>query len=154
MAELLVRAKNHWMDDLSKEEVDSMSVDALASYKARSQKGDVIVVRPDGWPWGKEECLPNFVIVKVPDISIEEAKKYEEPLIEKVIEKDAEGKDTEVSKLISCRKYSLPKADIENQINNNETNLHLSKSVLISKISEKNIADVKDAKSLDLKEKK
>jgi hypothetical protein len=27
--------------------------------------GDIIVVRPDGWVWGKEESLPSFWVVKV-----------------------------------------------------------------------------------------
>jgi len=79
-AELLVKAKKHYMDDFTQEQVDKMTVEQRQSYEARSQIGDVIVVRPDGWKWGKEECLPNFVVIKMPDVTMEEAKKYEEQM--------------------------------------------------------------------------
>jgi hypothetical protein len=64
--ELLINAKNHWMDNLRSEEIAKLSNEQLAMYKARSQKGDVIVVKGDGWGWGREECLPNYVVVKLP----------------------------------------------------------------------------------------
>jgi hypothetical protein len=108
-AELLVRAKPHWMDSLIQKDVDVMSTEQKQSYESRSQIGDVVVVRPDGWAWGKEECLPNYVVVKVPQMTESEAKKYEESLTEQVLDKD--GKLT-ISKLIRHRKYSLPKTDI------------------------------------------
>jgi hypothetical protein len=41
MAELLIRAKGHWMDKLTQEEVDKMSVSERQSYEARSQIGDI-----------------------------------------------------------------------------------------------------------------
>ena len=77
-AELLVQAKPHWMDGFTQKQVDGMTVDARRSYESRAQIGDVIAVRPDGWKWGKEERLPNYVVVKVPDMKLEDAKKYEE----------------------------------------------------------------------------
>jgi hypothetical protein len=30
--------------------------------------GDFVVIMPDGWSWGSGECLPDFVIVKVPGL--------------------------------------------------------------------------------------
>jgi hypothetical protein len=65
MAELLIRAKEHWMDTFTQEQLDTMTEEERKSYKARSQKGDIIVVRPDNWAWGREECLPHFIVVKV-----------------------------------------------------------------------------------------
>ena len=48
MAELLVLARG------PKERLDTSP-----------RKGHVVAARPDGWCWGKEECLPRFVILKV-----------------------------------------------------------------------------------------
>lgn len=30
-------------------------------------RGEVVVVKPDGWSWGSEERPPRFVVVRVPD---------------------------------------------------------------------------------------
>jgi hypothetical protein len=103
MAELLCRATAHWLDKLTKEEVDKMSVEQKQSYEARSQIGDIIVVRPDGWKWGKCECPPEYKVVKVPDMSEAEAKIYEQPLMETYTDKD--GK--EQSRMLRIRKHSL-----------------------------------------------
>ena len=62
MAELLVKMVDAWGDD-----------------KARSMKGDIIVVRPDGWKWGNEECPPRFVVVKLKGVKEEDVKHYEQP---------------------------------------------------------------------------
>ena len=80
MAELLVKAKPHWKDDFTQARVDAMVKEEKAMYDARSQIGDIIVVRPDGWEWGKEERLPNFVVFKLPGVSVDAVKKYEDPL--------------------------------------------------------------------------
>jgi len=60
---------------LKQDDIDKLSVEKKQSYDARSQKGDIIVVKPDGWKWGKEECPPRFVVIKVPEIKYEDAKK-------------------------------------------------------------------------------
>jgi hypothetical protein len=39
-------------------------------------RGDVVDVRPDGFLWGREECLPRFYIIKIPELKIADAKKY------------------------------------------------------------------------------
>ncbi len=62
-AELLIKAEDAWGTD-----------------EARSRKGDIIVVRPDGWIWGKEECLPRFIVVKLKGVKVEDIKHYEQPL--------------------------------------------------------------------------
>jgi hypothetical protein len=134
MAELLVKASGHWMDKLTQADVDKMDESELRSYKARSQKGDVVVVRPDGWPWGKEECLPNFIVVKVPDMTDAEAKAYESPLTETVIEKDKDGKDVETARMVRFRKHAMPKADIDTQVSIETTAVSLAKANLVSKI--------------------
>ena len=111
-AELLVQAKPHWMDSLTEKEVLAMDESTRQNYEARTKIGDVIAVRPDGWAWGKEEGLPNYVVVKVP-MTVEEAQKYEEQLVENVqyetvIDGKTEIQTTQVLK--RRRKYAIPDA--------------------------------------------
>ena len=81
-AELLVKAEDAWGDDPS-----------------RSRKGDIIVVRPDGWKWGKEECLPRFIVIKVPNVKAEDLKYLEQPLMD--------NKDPENPVTLKRRQYSV-----------------------------------------------
>ena len=104
-AEFLVKAKAHWKDSYTKEKVDSLSAEELEEYNARSEIGDVIVVRPDGWQWGKAEGLPDFVVIKIPEMTYEEAKKYEEKIYE--------YSDWETYKLKKMRKYKFKVQDID-----------------------------------------
>src|SRR3989304_2182227 len=87
MAELLVRAKGHWKDSFTQVQIDALSIKDKEQFDARSQIGDIIVVRPDGWEWGNKECLPDYIVIKIPSLSVEEAKKFEEVLMKKVVEK-------------------------------------------------------------------
>ena len=98
-AELLIQARNHWMDNLSQSEIDKMSVNEKQSYDARSQIGDIIVVRPDGWVWGKEECLPRFVVVKLPNVSVDDVKYLEQSL--------TDTKDPQKPVMLKVRQYSI-----------------------------------------------
>jgi len=154
-AELLVKAKPHWMDSLKQDEIDKMSDMQKEHYNARSQVGDIIVVRPDGWKWGKEECLPNFIVVKVPGMTIEEAKKYEEQLTEmvdkdgKVVTKPTEAElkelvkdkawvEADKAKQIRCRvlkvrKYAIPSADVSASLGTTTMNKTTLTNKLITK---------------------
>lgn len=129
MAELLVRAKPHWMDDLKPGEVNKLSPQDLQSYNARTQIGDIIVVRPDGWEWGREECLPNFIVVKLPTISIDTVKKYEETLM------NADHI------MLKRRKHRIPQSWVENYKTLNQSvvtiNLTAQQTALISSVIEK-----------------
>lgn len=40
----------------------------LLVLATKERLGDILVVRPTGWGWGKKECLPSFWIVKLPEI--------------------------------------------------------------------------------------
>lgn len=151
MAELLVRAKGHWMDSLTDQHVGDRAVakyllanlaassddlakaraSAVDDFNSRSQIGDVIVVRPDGWQWGKEECLPNFIVVKMPEMTFDEAKKYEDPLVIDVL---IEGEL--IPKTLKRRKYKIPLSDVEEAKNSNGV-LHRSKEQKIKNIIEK-----------------
>ena len=119
-AELLVKAQEPWNNNA---DTSKMSAEELRIHNAHSRKGDIIVVRPDGWKWGKEECLPRFVVVKVPELSIEEAAQYEQPLFDVT--------DPQKPLMVRVRKYALPKAYIKNIKTNN---ISLGKYKLISKL--------------------
>jgi hypothetical protein len=82
MCEALIRAKTHWKDAWNQATVNALSTEEKQQYDARTQLGDIIVIRPDGWEWGSAECLPDFVLVKIPDMTVEEAKQYEESINE------------------------------------------------------------------------
>jgi len=40
------------------------------------KKGDIVIIKPDGWPWGREEGLPKFLIVKLPGVTVDELAAY------------------------------------------------------------------------------
>lgn len=121
-AELLVKAKPHWLDGLSQIEIDKLIADEKIireGYDARSQIGDIIVVKPDGWKWGKEECLPNFVVIKIPDLKYEDAKKYEESLLDIT--------NIQNPKILKHRKYQIPKVVIDNAKQLSQTIIDINK---------------------------
>ena len=108
MAELLVQAKDSIFDNGAK-------------------KGDIIVVRPDGWSWGKEECLPNYIVVKMPKVPVEDVKHYEQTLTKEET-KEVDGKTVTTEVLVRKRKYNIDKLEVE--------------KALIDKVS---LIDVKEA---------
>lgn len=68
MAELLIKAFSVVHED--------PTLNAQA-YK----RGDIVVAMPDGHQWGaKERNTAHFLIVQVPDMSLEEARSLTEPL--------------------------------------------------------------------------
>jgi hypothetical protein len=69
MAEILVVAEDRPVDDSA----------------GRWYRGMPVTVRPDGWEWGKKEGLPLFWIVKLPRVTVEEAKE----LLLEIDEEDA-----------------------------------------------------------------
>lgn len=67
MSELLVRV------------VDKINEDPLLNSKC-TKRGDVIVVCPDGWEWSVEErSNPNWRIIKMPDMNMDEASRLLAP---------------------------------------------------------------------------
>lgn len=97
MAELLINAKAHWKDSWDTIKVASLSQKELSKYNARTEIGDIIVVKPDNWRWGKEERLPNFIVVKLPKIDVKDVKIYEQSLLS--------GEN-----LLKVRKYRVPQS--------------------------------------------
>ena len=110
-AELLVKAKPHWMDSIKQSEVNKMSAKERAEYDFRGQIGDIIVIRPNGWQWGSSERLPSFYVIKVPNLPYENAKHLEDKLLHPP---DANGERKPKRK----RKFKVP-TSILNQADEN-----------------------------------
>jgi hypothetical protein len=70
MAELLVKL------------TDATNADPVKDAQGCYKRGDVVVVMPDGHVWGRQEGPPTFCVVKVPGLSVEDARKYTEPQVE------------------------------------------------------------------------
>lgn len=117
MAELLVKAKPHWMDSLDPDKIDPA---LKGDYDSRAQVGDIIVVMPDGHEWGKAERLPNFIVVKVPDMKYEDAKKFEEPLLNLY--------DFNQPIHLRDKKHAIPKTVVQQAIQDNQSVVEIDKS--------------------------
>lgn len=85
MAEFLIKAKDHPLDWLSFEDYSKLPEHRKDGFHARSQKGDIVVVRRNGWRWGRCEGLPWYVVVKVPEIKLEDVLDFDDPLVEGVV---------------------------------------------------------------------
>jgi hypothetical protein len=82
MAEFLIKAQgNLWMENLAKEDWATKKL-TQEQFDARSEIGDIVVVKPDGHPWGRCECPPQYVVIKVPKMDWEKAKILEKGLYE------------------------------------------------------------------------
>ena len=66
MAEFLVMAVNTF----------NPNHDAAKDKQAMFKIGDFVIDMPDGHPWGKEEGLPHFCVVKVPGLPVETSQQY------------------------------------------------------------------------------
>lgn len=67
--EALVRATGHYRDNIS---TVGFTQGQLDEWNARTRKGDIIAIYPDGHVWGRLECLPDFVVVKIPTVPYSE----------------------------------------------------------------------------------
>jgi hypothetical protein len=123
MAELLVRAKSHWKDSWDSNKVNSLTETERKAYNVRSQLGDIIVVKPDGWEWGKEECLPNFIVIKLPNIDVKDVKHYEEAL---QIQDGIDEHGVPIMKILKVRKYRVPIDFVQAQIDLEKSAVNIS----------------------------
>jgi len=79
----------------------AFSAELLVTMRTDSNYGDIIVVKPDGWKWGKSEQPPQYVVFKLPGISEKDAKKYEESLVD------------ENGEMVKSRKYSIDTLEVD-----------------------------------------
>jgi len=111
MAEFLIKAKAHWMDNLTQQQVSALPPLLQSTYAIRSQKGDIICVRPDGWTWGNAEVRPDYIVVKIPGLVLD--KDYEYPLLEEVGVDEYEVR--------AKRKWCIPEAAVNAVVGNSVT---------------------------------
>jgi len=133
MAELLVKAQEAWNHEA---DTKKMTDDEIKAWNARSRKGDVIVVRPDGWAWGREECPPRFVVIKIPGVKVEDVKHYEEQLIEV---DDVNYK----AEMFKTRKHAVDVATVEDCLKQADGVKEISAEAVTSKLLVKTVVDAK-----------
>ncbi len=108
---------------LIKRQANYTHSDPVKNKRGVYQRGDIVVVMPDGHPWGIEEHPltttynpPKFFIVKIPGITVAQAQKYLHPETDGV---DAEGDPIPVTRrLWRIRADDVPQW-VKNEIQNN-----------------------------------
>jgi hypothetical protein len=106
MAQLLIKAQEPWNND------------SPTAPTNRSRLGDIIVVRGDDHVWGREECLPRFIVVKLPNISEADAKHYEQSLM---IQDGLDEQGQPKMIMAKVRKYQVPPATVQTHIDSSES---------------------------------
>lgn len=86
MCEILIKA------------IDTIHSDSVKDKAGCYKRGYPVVVMPDSHIWGNAECPPNFIVIKVPDMTVEEAKQYLVPIFEGI------GEDLII---VQRRKYKI-----------------------------------------------
>lgn len=59
--------------------VGNTNADSVKDQRGSYKRGDAVVVFPDGHEWGAAEGPPKFGVLKIPDLTVEQAKKYLQP---------------------------------------------------------------------------
>jgi len=99
MAEALIKAS------------DAVHPDPVKDRRGSHKRGDIILVRPDGWAWGSGELNPAvFTIISVPDSWLDGATEYGQELTEsyaQIIPTSAQ-KRRRVSRMIGREKERKP----------------------------------------------
>lgn len=107
MAELLIKAVDATHTDPTK--------DVLGCYK----RGDVVLVRPNGWTWGTKEVLPpadggKFVRVVISDVTPEQVRNW----IRNNWQTELESDDGTRRRRVHINWAALPN-NVRNALNNN-----------------------------------
>ena len=59
--------------------IDKTHADPTKDRRGCYKRGYPVVVMPDSHTWGREECPPTFVLIKIPGASVDKVRKYLEP---------------------------------------------------------------------------
>ena len=111
MAQFLIKALEPWNND-----------DPQAPSE-RSRLGDIIVVRPDSHVWGNEECLPRFIVVKITNMSYDDAKHLEESLM---VDDGLDTHGNTKKKMAKVRKWQVPQAYMLNAIHDGNSVIEIT----------------------------
>jgi len=110
MAEFLIKASSaNWMDNTSKWTAKGVTQE---KYDGRSQKGDIVEVRKDGATYGRLECPPQYVVIKVPELDAEKVKSILEQRVYDITTVDSR----EVQTLRRKHAYCVPTTLVDNAI--------------------------------------
>ena len=121
-AEFLVRAKDNTMDNYDE---TVMTASALQAWNARLSKGDIWISHDNGFGWGTCECLPDWIIVCVPEMTALEASQYEGGVF-----------DTDAMPQLE-RRYMLPESTVDYWKSNGMTKVTVSKDFFMTKLTDK-----------------
>jgi hypothetical protein len=136
MAEILIKATSaNWMDDTSKWTAKKVTQEM---YDKRSLKGDIFIVRDNKHPWGKCECPPQYVVIKVPNLDWVKMKAIiEQGLYETRVETVNEV-ERETQVLRKKRIYTVPETLVDEAIKNGGT-LEIKDTEMIGYISKRTL---------------
>ena len=110
MCEFLIKATEHWMDDVKQGDRNKYwTTQDWEQFERRTQLGDPIVVMPDGHGWGAEEGLPKFIVARVLDMDVTEGQSYLDQLFTE-IEHLLDNGEIEIEQIrIRNKKNAVPK---------------------------------------------
>lgn len=81
--ELLVKAQPFWQRNKSiPEGITRDTISYLRDMWHQTHRGEIIVIKPNGWEWGRKERPPEYIVVKVPGMTVTQAIKYTQGLID------------------------------------------------------------------------
>lgn len=97
--------------------------------------GDIVSVQRDGWTWGKCECLPDYLVVKLPGVAVSTVTRFLETLSTPPVF-DANGKCTSPRILHKRRKFAAPAAWITSKVLAGQTVVTLNTANLRKQFTE------------------
>ena len=95
----------------------------LASDSVR--KGDVFVVREDGFLWGYKELLMNYIVASLPDVSESDAKFYEEA---KMDNSTLDENGNAIPRMVYPHKWRIDPALIDSAIMSGKNRIDITES--------------------------
>ena len=84
--EILVKAQPFWQRSKAIPEGTLQdTISYLRDMWHQTHRGEIIVIKPDGFDWGYNERPPEYIIVKVPGVTVAQAVKYTQGLIDSTL---------------------------------------------------------------------
>lgn len=84
--ELLVQSQKFWQrSEPIPEGTTQDTIAWLRDMWHQTHRGEIIVIKPDGWQWGKLESPPRFIVIKIPGDSVAQAMKYTQGLVDSLL---------------------------------------------------------------------
>ena len=84
--EILVKAQPFWQRNQPIPDGTLQdSISYLRDMWHQTHRGEIIVIKPDGFDWGGNERPPEYIVVKVPGVTVAQAIKYTQGLIDSTL---------------------------------------------------------------------